>query len=417
MQSLIQFKKTTLLFLIPLGFACFAVSPMAETVSPSPDGCYPGFTTAEGCNALVLLTTGAGNTGVGWYSLFLDSSGSYNTGLGAGALALNNADSNTGVGAAALLLNTAGTQNVAVGTNALVFNDSGSYNNAVGAFALYNNIDGSDNNAFGDSALTLNIHANSNTAIGDGALYGNDFTGNGLANGNTAVGAGTLNYNTDASGNTALGFLALLFSDQTGNGIANNNTAIGYQALENNVDGSDNTALGANAGTDPGIVSNNIYVGDLGSGGDTNLIAIGALAASGTPYDNCFIGGIATQPQVTDGTTVCEVSVRLADGRLGIDCTHPSNPGSAPSGAPRRHSTPQQPSARPAVPNGTVGQVEKLEATVAQQQRQIETLTAQLKEQAAQFTAQLKEQAAQIQKVSVQLELNKPAPQTVLNNR
>jgi hypothetical protein len=31
--------------------------------------------------------------------------------------------------------------------------------------------------------------------------------------------------------------------------------------------------------------------------------------------------------------------------------------------------------------------------------------------------AQLKEQAAQIQKVSAQIELNKPAPQTVLNNR
>src|ERR1044071_5631442 len=88
-------------------FACHAFLPDVQAAygGPPPDGCYPGFTTAEGCNALVLLTTGAGNTGVGWYSLFLDSSGSYNTGLGAGALALNNADSNTGVGAAALLLN------------------------------------------------------------------------------------------------------------------------------------------------------------------------------------------------------------------------------------------------------------------------------------------------------------------------
>ena len=56
------------------------------------------------------------------------------------------------------------------------------------------------------------------------------------------------------------------------------------------------------------------------------------------------------------------------------------------------------------MPNGTVGKVEKLEATVAQQQKQIETLT-----------AQLKEQAAQIQKVSAQLEVSKPAPQTVAN--
>jgi len=33
------------------------------------------------------------------------------------------------------------------------------------------------------------------------------------------------------------------------------------------------------------------------------------------------------------------------------------------------------------------------------------------------LTAQLKEQAAQIQKVSAQLKLSKPAPQTVLNNQ
>ena len=35
----------------------------------------------------------------------------------------------------------------------------------------------------------------------------------------------------------------------------------------------------------------------------------------------------------------------------------------------------------------------------------------------AAMRAMLKEQAAQIQKVSAQLELNKPSPQTVLNNR
>ena len=37
--------------------------------------------------------------------------------------------------------------------------------------------------------------------------------------------------------------------------------------------------------------------------------------------------------------------------------------------------------------------------------------------QIEELTAQLKQQAAQIQKVSAQLELNKAAPQTVLNNR
>jgi len=45
------------------------------------------------------------------------------------------------------------------------------------------------------------------------------------------------------------------------------------------------------------------------------------------------------------------------------------------------------------------------EAAIAQQQKQIEALT-----------ATMKEQASQIQKVSAQLELSKPAPQTVKNN-
>ena len=113
--------------------AWLALSPKVQAVSPAPDGCYPNYTTAEGCSALNFLTTGAGNTGLGWYSLFSDTSGSFNTGVGGGALVLNNGDSNTAVGAAALLLNSTGTENTAVGTDAMVYNDTGNYNTAVGA--------------------------------------------------------------------------------------------------------------------------------------------------------------------------------------------------------------------------------------------------------------------------------------------
>src|SRR6266516_4583671 len=111
MKSAAQPNTAILPLLIALALASFGLLPRiqaAPQVAPAPDGCYPGFTTAEGCNALALLTTGAGNTGVGWYALFLDTTGSYNTGVGGGALALNIADSNTAVGAAALLLNTTG---------------------------------------------------------------------------------------------------------------------------------------------------------------------------------------------------------------------------------------------------------------------------------------------------------------------
>jgi uncharacterized coiled-coil protein SlyX len=50
--------------------------------------------------------------------------------------------------------------------------------------------------------------------------------------------------------------------------------------------------------------------------------------------------------------------------------------------------------------------MQELKATVAEQQKEIKALT-----------AALREQASQIQKVSAQLELNKPEPRTVLNNQ
>src|SRR5437879_13894369 len=74
--------------------ACFAFLPGAHgQLSPTLDSCYPNFTTAEGCDALSSLTTGAGNTALGWRSLFLNTTGSFNTGVGGGALALNNGSS------------------------------------------------------------------------------------------------------------------------------------------------------------------------------------------------------------------------------------------------------------------------------------------------------------------------------------
>jgi hypothetical protein len=57
---------------------------------------------------------------------------------------------------------------------------------------------------------------------------------------------------------------------------------------------------------------------------------------------------------------------------------------------------------------------------VEEQDRKVqeqETAITQLKSTVAQLTASLKEQASQIQKVSAQLELRKPAPQTVANNQ
>jgi hypothetical protein len=149
---------------------------ISPTSTPIPDPCYSNFTTAEGCDALSLLTTGAGNTALGWRSLFLDTTGSFNTGVGGGALVLNNGSSNTAVGTAALLLNTTGSNNTAVGTDALVFNDSGSSNTASGYFALMNNTTGGSNTATGDQALIANTSGNNNTAVGNLALTNSETT-------------------------------------------------------------------------------------------------------------------------------------------------------------------------------------------------------------------------------------------------
>ncbi len=182
-----------------IGILCIGLLPGAQALVPAPDGGYPGFTTAEGQNALGNLTTGSGNTAVGWYSLFSDTTGSFNTGVGAGALALNTADSNTATGAAALLFNTTGTQNTANGTAALEFNETGGHNTATGAFALFNNTTGGNNTAVGNTTLFDNTTGNGNNAFGGGALSSNT-----AGNGNSAFGSVAL-YNNTGSENTAIG--------------------------------------------------------------------------------------------------------------------------------------------------------------------------------------------------------------------
>jgi hypothetical protein len=258
--------------ILALGWLAFL--PQMQALTPPPDGCYPGLTTAEGCSALNSLTSGVGNTGVGWRSLFSDTTASFNTAVGAGTLILNNADGNTAVGTAALLLNTAGINNTAVGTTALV-NSTGDYN----------------------------------------------------------------------------------------------------------------TALGANAGTDPDIVSNNVYIGDPGFPGDTNVLSIGGIAASGTPYENTYIGGIFGA-SVNTGTAL-PVYVDT-DGHLGTTLVNAS-------GQKVRIRTPQ----------GAQAQV-----TLNEFQKQQKSI-AELEGTVARLAATVKDQAAQIEKVSAQLELRKPARRVV----
>jgi trimeric autotransporter adhesin len=145
-------KISTPPVLIAIALVCFVHLPKAQAVVPPPDGGYPNFATAEGTNALLHLTSGAANTGLGWSSLVNVTTGSFNTGIGAGTLALNNGDQNTATGAGALLSDTTGTGNTANAAFALFSNNTGNFNTAIGYQALFNNTTGTGNIALGASA-------------------------------------------------------------------------------------------------------------------------------------------------------------------------------------------------------------------------------------------------------------------------
>jgi hypothetical protein len=77
--------------LIIFALVCFALIQNTQSVTPPPDGGYPGGNTAEGQNALLSLSTGTYNTAVGVFSLLSNRVGGLNTAIGAGTLLANTA--------------------------------------------------------------------------------------------------------------------------------------------------------------------------------------------------------------------------------------------------------------------------------------------------------------------------------------
>jgi hypothetical protein len=164
--------------------------------------------------------------------------------------------------------------------------------------------------------------------------------------------------------------------------------------------------VGTGAGQNVTVGMNNTYIGDFVgflAADESNTIRIGDLSnGNGGGSLQTYIGGIFNNFQPRGGSVVV-VTLDLADDHLGWDVVvSPDQVCTAPAASVQRSAP--QPRARHAVPNGKVGKVEKLEATVAQQQKQIETLT-----------ALLKKQSKQIQKVSAQLEISKPVAKVVVN--
>ena len=218
-----------------------------------------------------------------------------------------------------------------------------------------------------------------NTADGQNALF-NVTTG--VAN--TADGWFSLFSNAVGSFNTATGAGSLLFN------TVDNNTAIGAAALLNNTTGVGNTAVGVAAGIDQDIGSNNIYIGDTGLAGESNVIAIGNVAATGTAYDSFFTGGVFGA--AVDVTTALAVFVDDT-GKLGTNLVD-ANGNKA-----------RVPLRKGAQPQAMLNELRKEQKRVAE-----------LEETVARLAATVKEQASQIQKVSAQLEASKGTPQVVLNN-
>jgi len=386
-------NRNTILVTALSALACFAFSPQMRAACDSPDPGCPGANLAEGYLALQSLTTGIYNTGIGTYSLLSLTDASLDTAVGAGALFSDNGGTNTAVGAGALFSNTTGGDNNAVGAFALFTNDSGFFNNAVGHSALQSNVDGGQNNAMGDLALFSNTSGGTNTAVGDDALF--------------SV--------TEGSSNTGLG-------DEAGNGITtgSNNTCIGAGAGVGIVDGSDIIAIGTPAA---GIFANfgpTCFIGGIneptGDPGSTVAVLIDSNNNLGTsastrrvkhdikPMDKASEVILALKPVTFKynydvKNTPCFGLVAEDVAEVDRDLVVLDKEG--------RPKTVRYDQVNAMLLNEFLKEHKKVE----EQQASI----SQLKGEMQTMVAQLKEQAAQIQKVSAQLEVNKPAPQVVAN--
>jgi hypothetical protein len=431
---------------------CLSFTPTVQAVNPPPDGGYVGQNTAEGTDALFSLTTGVWNVAVGFQALHSDTTGNQNTATGYKALFLNTTGGKgTAYGSQALYNNDTGNNNVATGFNTLFSNTSGNnntgngfrtlnFNNgddntATGFNALYNNRTGVQNTATGSQALLHNFAASNNTGTGFQALFNNTTSELNVAVGDFALASFNGTTVTDGA-NTALGSIAL-----TAETSGQENTAVGRRALESLTAGSNNTAVGWRAGDNVLTASGTVCIGSSTAGANDN--------------DTTYIRNVGTTLQPFSAGVVDFVTVRLSDNRLGrnassqrykedikamdkaseaiyqlkpvtyrykkaIDPNQNLDYGLVAEDVAKidpklaiRDGNGQIESVRyMAIYNMMLNElikehrkVEELQATVAQQQKGMEVLT-----------AQFKEQVSQIQKVSAQLEVNKPTQKVVLSN-
>jgi uncharacterized coiled-coil protein SlyX len=345
-----------------------------QAVVPPPDGGYPGGNTAEGASALFSLTTGSYNTAVGFFSLRSNTIGSFNTATGAGALFLNAganpniATANTATGAVALLSNTTGFNNTATGFQALLSNTTGDHNTADGNAALLSNTTGFANTASGVEALFNNISGTFNTALG---------------------------FEAGASVTTASNVIAI----GTAGANVSNSCYIGQ------IYGTFNTAQSAvvyidpdgRLGTGPSARRFKKDIADMGAASEV-LLSMRPVTFHFKTQDTEKAGREISQFGLI-AEEVAEVNpdliLRDKEGEI-YSVRYDAVNAMLLNEFLKAHSKMEEQEATIARLASTDA---KQEATIAQQQKEIEALTAGL------------------QKVSAQLELRKPAPQTVLNSQ
>lgn len=425
-------------------YAAFAViaftSPGVRAVSPPPDGGYPGGNTAEGEAALLALSTGGYNTAIGWFSLLDTTTGEFNTALGAATLVTNTANNNTAIGTGVLFLNTVGDQNTGTGAFALFSNTTGSQNTANGFDALYSNTEGGGNTATGVGALFANTTGNLNTVTGDAALSHNS-----SGNQNTAAGFQALSENTTGSLNTANGSKALgdnaTGAENTGTGysalISNTtgsfNTAEGSNALSLNTTGNGNIAVGNQAGSNLTTGDNNIDVGNEGVADESNTIRIGTQGTQTATFIAGINGATASGGTAVFVDTNGQLGTLTSSARF-KDNIKPMDKASESILALKPVTFRYKKEIDPAGTSqfGLVAEeVEKVNPSLVVRDKdgspysvRYEAVNAMLLNEFLKARRQIDAQqkqiealAAGLQKVSAQLELNKPAPQTVLNTR
>jgi trimeric autotransporter adhesin len=357
--------------------ACFAFFPKVQAACGVPDGGCANFNLAEGQNALLGLTAGQWNTALGVFTLSANAEGSFNTAVGTAALISNTGNRNTAVGAGTLVNNVTGGSNTAVGTAALQHSNVGGLgvglNTAVGDRALFSSTTGAWNVAVGANALQDNLSGTGNVAVG--LVAGSDVT-DGDFNIFIGQGAGT--------GVTTASHVICIDAD----GANTDNTCAIGQIFGRPSSGGSQVFVNASGilGTS---TSSRHYKEDI-KPMDKASEALYALKPVTFRYKKMMdptgirqFGLVAEDVEEVNSDLV----VRDKDGKVNSVRYDQVN-AMLLNEFLKEHR-----------------KVEELQATVAQQQKGIEVLT-----------AQFKQQAAQIQKVSAQLEVNKPAAKVVLSN-